>query len=90
MASSPGGPDSKEAWAMGMSSAPVVRTPLLGVSGNGVPGRILTPAITVVSPRLTLAEPSALSMRPTSNFMSLKSATPRPSVLLPSFSRLTM
>ena len=63
MASSPGGPDSNEAWAMGMSSAPVVSTPMLGVSANGVPGIILTPAMTSVFPSLTLADPSALSMQ---------------------------
>ncbi len=90
MASSPGGPDSNVGCAMGMSSIPVVSTPRFGVSPKGVPGMILIPAMTVVLPRRTLADPSADSMRPVSTSMLLKSFTPRPSCLLPSSSRCMM
>ena len=47
-----------------MSSALVVRTPALGVSGNGLPNSSLTPATTAVSPMRTRAEPSAVSTNP--------------------------
>ena len=75
---------------MGISSAPVVRTPMLGVSPKGVPGMILTPAMTSVLPSLTLADPSALSMQFVSTWIFLTSVTPRPSCLLPSASRFMM
>ena len=90
MASSPGGPDSKVGWAMGMSSAPVVSTPMLGVSPKGVPGMIFTPAMTSVFPSFTLADPSADSMQLVSTLISLTSVIPRPSCLLPSASRFMM
>ena len=75
---------------MGMSSAPVVSTPMLGVSPKGVPGMIFTPAITSVFPSFTLADPSADSMQLVSTLISLTSVIPRPSCLLPSASRFMM
>ncbi len=45
-----GGPGSNVGLESGISSALVVRTPALGVSGNGLPGSSLIPARTRVCP----------------------------------------
>src|SRR3989338_556664 len=71
IASSPGGPLSNSGEASGTNSVPTMRTPSSGVSAKGVPTSILTPASTSVSPRRTLAEPSAEGITLVSTLISL-------------------
>ncbi|OPX58561.1 MAG: hypothetical protein A4E29_01512 [Methanomassiliicoccales archaeon PtaB.Bin134] len=81
---SSGGPDSKLGEAMGMSSALVDSTPLLGVSENGSPTLIFTPTMTSVLPIFTREDPSAVSTTLVWMDISLNSSQALPSTRRPS------
>src|SRR5665648_665034 len=85
-----GGPDSKSGDAIIDSSTLEIITPLFGESGNGVPGCILTPTNTTVSPIFTRAEPSAFSITPVLTLISLISVSERPSTRSPMSNLLYM
>ena len=64
IAFSSGGPGSNVGEASGTSSAFTARTPSSGASEYGSPISTFIPTRTSVFPSLTLAEPSALSIKP--------------------------
>ena len=79
-----GGPASQLRPATGLTSALHIKPPSLGRSGYGVIIWNLTPAKTMVSPILTLADPSARGRQLISSSTSRPWNCPRPSCLLSS------